>query len=474
MAYDILKTIIWVISIIFTVISLHFFVFAIIGLVTYKKYPKAKEKHRYGIIIPARNEEKVVAGLIESCLKNDYPQDKLEIFVIAHNCTDKTAEIARKYGVHVYEYNNEKEKTKGYALKYIFEQIDKQYGVKNFNGFFVFDADNILSKNYFDKMNDAFEAEGMNNVITSFRNSKNFGTNAISSSYGILFFSGCLLEGKGRTVCNCSTRVQGTGYVIPAEIVKDGWNYVTLTEDWEFSADQILQGRKIKYCNEAVFYDEQPTSLKVMWRQRVRWARGHILVCLTKWFSLFAKIFSRKKTGEYSNRFSAYDMMVNITPQFIINCILLVVQIIMLTVCSIIQLDGVVSLWQNLGMSWATSALTTLVSNFLIAVAVFIWERKRIQKVSVGLKILTCLSYPFFRLLDWPLQIVALFSKNLAWKTIPHKDQTNFDEINNVQETNQDNIIKYKEKLEEINQNNNQNDIEEQEEVETKKQAVSK
>lgn len=433
MAYNIFKTIIWGVSTILTIMSLHFVVFAIIGLFASKKYPKAKEKHKYGIIIPARNEEKVVAGLIESCLKNDYPQDKLDIFVIAHNCTDKTAEIARQYGVNVYEYNNENEKTMGYAFKYLFSQIEKDFGTQNYDGFILFNADNILSKNYFDKMNDAFEAEGMKNVVTSCRNSKNFGSNTISSMYGVLFFAGCLLEGKGRTVCNCSTRVQGTGYVIPAEIVKDGWQYVTLTEDWEFSSDQILQGRKIKFCNEAVFYDEQPTSIKVMWRQRVRWARGHILVCLTKWTKLFAKIFATKKQGQYSNRFSAYDMMVNITPQFIINLSLAVIQICFLIVLSIIGFENVLWLWRDLGCSWLMTIATTIISNFLIAVAVFIWEHKRIKNVKTGIKILTCLTYPFFRLLDWPMQIVALFSKNLAWKTIPHSDQTNFEQLNEEQ-----------------------------------------
>lgn len=188
MAYSIIKTVIWIISTLLTILSLHFVVFAIVGLLTHKKYPKAKQKHKYGIIIPARNEANVVAGLIQSCLKNNYPQDKLDIFIIAHNCTDNTAEIARKYGVHVYEYNNENEKTKGYALKYIVEQIEKDFGVKNFDGFFMLDTDNILSKDYFDKMNDAFEAEGMKNVITSYRNSKNFGTNTMNNEFHVRGF----------------------------------------------------------------------------------------------------------------------------------------------------------------------------------------------------------------------------------------------------------------------------------------------
>ena len=78
--------------------------------------------------------------MINSIRKNNYPQDKLHIFVIAHNCNDNTAEIARKSGATVYEYNNPEERTKGYALKHLFECIIRDYGVENFDGFFVFDA----------------------------------------------------------------------------------------------------------------------------------------------------------------------------------------------------------------------------------------------------------------------------------------------------------------------------------------------
>ena len=239
----------------------HFIFFSIVGIFAYKKYPKAKTQRKYGIIIPARNEEKVVGNLIKSIYKNNYPQDKLHVFVIAHNPNECTM---------------------GYAFRHLFKCIKRDYGINNYDGFFLFNADNILSVDYFEKMNDAFDSCNGEYVITSFRNSKNFGSNIISGMYGLYFMIGCRLESRGRTVLNCSTRVQGTGYVINSKLVEDGWKYVTLTEDWEFTADQILKGQKIKYCDEAVFYDEQPTSFKVMWRQRVRWSRGHLLVYLQK------------------------------------------------------------------------------------------------------------------------------------------------------------------------------------------------
>ena len=136
---------------------LEYAIFFVIGVFNKgKSFPEKKEKLKYGVIICARNEEKVIGNLIESIKMSDYPQDKLNIFVIAHNCSDKTAEIASKKGAFVYEYNNENEKTKGYALKHIFECINRDFGTLNYDGFHIFDADNVLDRNYFTKMNDAF------------------------------------------------------------------------------------------------------------------------------------------------------------------------------------------------------------------------------------------------------------------------------------------------------------------------------
>ena len=140
---------------IFTFLSLlvlHFIIVGIFGLFGNKKYPTSTKKGRYGCIIPARNEENTVADLIKSIRKSDYPQDKLDIFVVAHNCTDKTAEVARAAGAIVYEYNNPNECTMGFAFKALFKFIEKNYNTQSYDGFFLFNADNIVAENYFTKM----------------------------------------------------------------------------------------------------------------------------------------------------------------------------------------------------------------------------------------------------------------------------------------------------------------------------------
>ena len=418
-------------------IMVHFFVFGVAGVFFKKKYPETEKKNKYGLIIPARNEENVVAGLIESIQKNNYPQDKLQIFVIAHNCTDKTAEIARQYGVTVYEYNNPEENTMGYAFKHLFSCIERDFGTQNYDGFFLFNADNLLDINYITKMNDAFNYFGGESVITSYRNSKNFGSNLISGLYGVYFAAGCRMESCGRTVLGCSTRVQGTGYLINSKIVKNGWPYVSLTEDWEFTADQILYDNKIRYCDDAIFYDEQPTNIKIMWRQRVRWARGHLLVFYARFTDLIKQLFKK----DTKHHMSLYDITAYILPSPVLMLGLQLIQIALLLTAPLFDksltlhriLFGITPnllLSDGLIISYLRSAMTSYISMMLMAVIIFITERKRIRGVSFAKKVMIIICWPLFFAAGIPMYIQAFFSKGLGWKPIPHSDQTSFEHVN--------------------------------------------
>ena len=438
---EIVRVVYNIITFILGLLYMHFLFYAIIGLFFKKSYPKTDKKNKFGLIIPARNEESVVTQLIESIQKNNYPQDKLHIFVIAHNCTDRTAEVARQFGVDVYEYNNPEENTMGYAFRYLFNCIERDYGTQNFDGFVLFNADNILDKDYFSRMNDAFEYYNKECVITSFRNSKNFGTNLISGLYGMYFTTGCRLESRGRTVVGCSTRVQGTGYLINSNLVKNGWKYVTLAEDWEFSADQVLRDNCIRFCDDAVFYDEQPTSLRIMWRQRVRWSRGHWIVCVTRLKDLIKRLFAK----DTKHRVSVYDIMSNIMPLPAIYLILQVLYFLLLLLTPIV--DRTLTLQQVfLGTAadrfgsngvlyeFLRGIILSYATTFLSGLVVFISEHKRIMNVSFFKKVLIAILWPAFVWIQLFIDLQALFSKNLGWKPIPHNDHTTFDHVNKKDE----------------------------------------
>ena len=454
--FEVINLIFSIIMGIYTLMVFHFVVFFIIGLFHHKKFPQNNTINSFAFIIGARNEEAVIGNLIESIKKCNYPQDKIKIFVVAHNCTDNTALYARKSGAIVYEYNNPNECTKGYALKYLFNQIEKDYKISSFDGYFIVDSDNILEENFIKKMNDTFMYYDKKYIVTSFRNSKNFGSNIISSLYGLYFVMGCRFESRGRTVTGCSTRIAGTGFLMPSSLLLNGWNYVTLTEDWELSADQILQNNKIVYCDEAVFFDEQPTNFKIMWRQRVRWSRGHWLVCKEKMGEIIKGFFDKTK----KRKGSLYDISMNILPFCLILLGINVLQFIFLLFTPLFtdlnfsyvfinnptysfignivsKILGVKTPYEIFGNTWTkllfgNAYLYSLARTFIFyyigmvlwSILTYIVENKRIKNVSIGMKIISSLAWPTFLILQFLIDIQAILSKNLAWKPIPHKDKT--------------------------------------------------
>ena len=406
----------------FSLLTIHYVIFSIIGLFAVKHFPQTDKKLRYGIIISARNEEKVIGDLLDSIKNNDYPQENLQVFVVAHNCDDSTAEISREHGATVYEYNNPNERTLGYAYKHVFGKIKENFGIESFDGFFIINADNILPKGYISKMNDAFVAYDMKYAVTSYRNSGNFGNNYMSCLYGIYFLAACRFEARGRTICNCSTRVSGTGYVMPAEYVKDGWEYVTMTEDWEFTADQLSQGRKVMYCDDAEFFDEQPTTVKVMLRQRLRWARGHTIVFFTRFAKLIKGIFTSKKRGGQDNKFSQYDIAISIMPLGAMGVFLGIIQLVCLAICPLFGYDPA-QVWSWYGIITAIGSAFSYLLTFLGGLILMLVENRRIPRVNLFKRMAALLLWPFFLLLNVILDVISLFVNKLEWKPIPHVGQ---------------------------------------------------
>ena len=307
-----------------------------IGFLFTRKFNPAKEYHKYGILIAARNEEAVIGNLLDSINKQDYPKDKLTVFVVADNCTDDTAGVARKHGAQVYERQDPDHRTKGYALQFLFKNIKKDYGIDSFEGYFIFDADNLLNRNYISKMNDAFDSG--EKIITSYRNTKNFDENWIASTYALHWIRSIRANHRARSVLHLATNIQGTGFLFANEIVRNGWNYTGLTEDRALTADAVARGYQITYQDEAEFFDEQPISLKVALRQRLRWSKGHLLAFLETGPKLFVNIFfgkyfikdkwgmEDKKRGFWSSllesirhRFASYDTLMQLTPMVVFN-----------------------------------------------------------------------------------------------------------------------------------------------------------
>ena len=169
----------------------------------------------------------------------------------------------------------------------------------------------MLEENYIEEMNKVF-SQGYE-IVTSYRNSKNFGDNWISSGYALWFLRESQFLNHARMKLGTSCAVSGTGFMFSQKVLDEcgGWNFHLLTEDIEFTVHNVVRGLKIGYCHDAVFHDEQPTGFRQSWRQRLRWARGYLQV-----FGKYGKDLLR---GIAHGSFSCFDMTMNIMPAAILT-----------------------------------------------------------------------------------------------------------------------------------------------------------
>ena len=129
------KNVYYIIGNIMTIMFFYKKIYYIIGFFFTRKFKPAKKKHKYAILIAARNEKYVIGNLLDSINKQDYDMSLITTFVVADNCTDNTAEIARKHGAICYERFDDKHRTKGYALEFLLDRIEEDYGRMSFEGY---------------------------------------------------------------------------------------------------------------------------------------------------------------------------------------------------------------------------------------------------------------------------------------------------------------------------------------------------
>ena len=429
---SIINIIFFVISACLSIYLFHFVFFAVAGIIHKKRFPKANEECRYGILVSAKDEENVIARLINRIREADYPQDKLDIYIIAHNCKDKTADIASSLGANVIVYNDVNARTLGLAYQYAFKQIN----IHKYDGFIVLNADNVVSKNYFEKLNDAFVYHKKDSVVTTFRHALNIKDGTMPALYSYYFAAACLLSYIGRECFNVACRVTGCGFVIPIRLLEDGWNYTSITEDIEFSADKVLNGEIIHYCDDAIFYDEQPLNFKTMWFQRLRWSKGQNLTSRKYFGKFFKALFSKEK----KNKISIFIAMTfnSFIPLLFFFTFVLQYVLLLFSPLAGISLEEAFLFWdvnknwfENLFMSFNTGALFGIaktiawlfLGSYLTATMTLIASRGKYKGQAVLPMISAFITFPLFLLIQVPLDVVSLFIKNLRWRKIPHGEK---------------------------------------------------
>ena len=375
------------------------------------KFPKADKLNRFAVMICGRNEEAVIGNLVDSIKNQHYPAELIDVYVCADNCTDNTAIVARDAGAIVFERFNKEKIGKGYALNFLFKRVFETSGMDYYDGYLVFDADNLLDKRYVREMNKALNTDLV--AATSYE------TNWISAGYALWFLREAKYLSNARMILGSSCAVSGTGFMISKKIIKEnnGWHYYLLTEDIEFSIDTILKGYKIGYCSTAVFYDEQPEKFSVSWNQRIRWVKGYMQV-----FKNYGKRIMQGIFG--TNGFSCYDMAMNLMPAFYLSMASTAINVASFVI-SVIAAQG-----QLLGvlLSLAQLISTTYSLMFLVGAITTFTEWKNI-KCKGWKKILYMFTFPLFIFTFIPVTIWAITFGKADWKPIKHGVQKSIQDM---------------------------------------------
>ena len=410
-----------IVGLVFSVCFLYQVVFFFIGLIRGQvKIPPAKKQHTYAFFIAAHNEEAVIANLVKSIKDQDYPSELIDVFVVADACTDNTAQAAREAGAIVYERNDLSRKGKSLVMDYGFDRILREYPGKH-EAFFIFDADNLLSRDYVTIMNDAFDQGYL--ALTSYRNSKNFGSSWISSAYATWFIREARYLNNARMICHTSCAVSGSGYLVSAKLIEGmkGWDFHTLTEDIQFSTFCAIHGVRIGYA-PAEFFDEQPVTLKASIKQRMRWTKGFYQVLFTYGRHMF------KSIGKF-HRFAAYDMLMVVGPAMLLTLMCLLVNVTFIAVGSLSH--GFLATDAEIEMAIGSIIMMLAYmygTFFVMGLSTTITEWKHIhcpQKWRIFTNLFT---FPLFMFTYVPLTVAALFLK-VDWVPTPHDVSVTLDEV---------------------------------------------
>lgn len=410
-----------ILGLVFGICFLYQVFFFFIGLFKGEvELPKAKKLHKYAFFIAAHNEEAVIANLVKSIKDQDYPSELIDVFVVADACTDNTADEARRAGAIVYERNDLARKGKSWVMDYGFNRILEEYP-DTYEGYFIFDADNLLSRDYVRIMNDAFDQGYL--AVTSYRNSKNFGSSWISSAYATWFIREARYLNNPRMICGTSCAVSGSGYLISAKIVEGmhGWDFHTLTEDIQFSTFCAVHGVQIGYA-PAEFYDEQPLTLSASVKQRMRWTKGFYQVFFTYGRHL-VKAMTRFR------RFAAYDLLMTIAPGMLLTLISVLANGTFLVVGALS--DGFLATDRELEMCIGSIIFTLgymYLTFFMMGLTTTITEIKHIHCPQKWRIVTNLFTFPLFMFTYIPLAVAALFLK-VDWVPTPHDVSVTLDQV---------------------------------------------
>jgi 1,2-diacylglycerol 3-beta-glucosyltransferase len=233
------------------------------------------ERSKLLFLIPAHNEEELVAGCVRSVIALRYPRERIGVIVIADNCSDRTAEMARACGAQCLERCDAVHRGKPHAVAWALEQTE----LATWDAVVILDADAVVDSMYAAELDSAGPLR--NKAVECYddvRNPHDSQLTRMATVFAAGLFRGAfaLKRRAGLNIPLSDGMCIGTGV-----LADHPWQAFGLSEDWETYAILTAAGVTIDLAAGAHLYAQEARSLHQATSQRVRWLTGRLAALKT-------------------------------------------------------------------------------------------------------------------------------------------------------------------------------------------------
>ena len=377
---DVIKQILVVLFWICEVYVVYYVFLYIVGFIFHKqKYPMVEDKQKFCIFVPCHNEGPVVAATVENYTHIEYAEDLFDIYFIADNCSDDTANILREaiknsgkrnFHVLVRKEKDINKRGKPHALRWAIDALESQHLFYSYyDMMIIFDADNFVDATILKHINSQYASikdKKKPVMIQCYLDSKNHNSLVARGYFQSYRVTNAFWQ-ISKQKLHLNPAIGGTGFAVTTKFLKEigGYSCTSLTEDLEIQTIATVKNRRIEYNGNARVYDEKPTKIKQSFVQRTRWAQGHWWLFFRYTPLLLVQLFN---PFTIKNFFKKLDMIMYLAARLfsIVSSVTILLNIFYLISCLVIGRDSAyVPLWaqyMNIGILVLTIAVIPLSS----------------------------------------------------------------------------------------------------------------
>jgi len=242
-----------------------------------------KVPKRLMIIVPSHNEELCITRCVQSLTEATGSGN--DILVIAHNCNDSTAELARKAGARVEVVNDLGRRGKGHALKHGFEYA---FGPGMADAVMIVDADSTVSPNI---VRVVLKHLASSPVVQCRYQVRNFSASWRTGMTSLAFLGINVVRARGRDNLGLSCGIFGNGFAMRREVLEEvAYDAHSIVEDMEFHLSLVERGYKVRFIEEAFVLGDMPLSAGTSASQHSRWEGGRLRLLRDWGFRLLGNV----------------------------------------------------------------------------------------------------------------------------------------------------------------------------------------